>query len=116
MPQKQFKLGNLSESGFGIFGGPGLGWKEWRIRRSVILVSWGAPTPITLRLYISQLHYFTSDHKSENGEHTKKNPYPKPNIARIANAVPFTLYSRVTMNDEIVVLNCQKCNQCLTNL
>ena len=36
------------------------------------------------------------------------------NIARIANAVPFTLYSRVTMNDEIVVLNCQKCNQCLT--
>ena len=37
-----------------------------------------------------------------------------PNIARIANAVPFTLYSRVTMNDEIVVLNCQKCNQCLT--
>ena len=38
----------------------------------------------------------------------------KKNIARIANAVPFTLYSRVTMNDEIVVLNCQKCNQCLT--
>ena len=36
------------------------------------------------------------------------------NIARIANAVPFTLNSRVTMNDEIVVLNCQKCNQCLT--
>ena len=36
------------------------------------------------------------------------------NIARIANAVPFTLYSRVTMNDEIVVLNCQKCNQCPT--
>ena len=36
------------------------------------------------------------------------------NIARIANAVPFTLYSRVTMNDEIVVLNCQKCKQCLT--
>ena len=27
------------------------------------------------------------------------------NIARIANAVPFT------MNDEIVFLNCQKCNQ-----
>ena len=38
----------------------------------------------------------------------------KKNIARIANAVPFTLNSRVTMNDEIVVLNCQKCNQCLT--
>ena len=38
----------------------------------------------------------------------------KKNIARIANAVPFTLYSRVTMNDEIVVLNCQKYNQCLT--
>ena len=36
------------------------------------------------------------------------------NIARIANAVPFTLYSWVTMNDEIVVLNCQKYNQCLT--
>ena len=35
------------------------------------------------------------------------------NIARIANAVPVTLYSRVTMNVEIVVLNCQKCNQCL---
>ena len=35
------------------------------------------------------------------------------NIARIANAVPFTLYSRVTMNDGIVVLNCQKCKtQC----
>ena len=30
---------------------------------------------------------------------------------KIANAVPFALYSRVTMNDEIVVLNCQKCNQ-----
>ena len=35
------------------------------------------------------------------------------NIARIANAVPVTLYSRVTVNVEIVVLNCQKCNQCL---
>ena len=35
------------------------------------------------------------------------------NIARIANAVPVTLYSRVTMNVEIVVLDCQKCNQCL---
>ena len=33
------------------------------------------------------------------------------NIARIANAVPVTLYSRVTVNVEIVVLNCQKCNQ-----
>ena len=32
------------------------------------------------------------------------------NIARIANAVPVTLYSRVTVNVEIVVLNCQKCN------
>ena len=30
------------------------------------------------------------------------------------NAVPVNLYSRVTMNLEIVVLNCQKCNQCLT--
>ena len=35
------------------------------------------------------------------------------NIARIANAVPVTLYSRVTLNVEIVVLNCQKCNHCL---
>ena len=35
------------------------------------------------------------------------------NIARIATAVPVTLYSRDTMNVEIVVLNCQKCNQCL---
>ena len=35
------------------------------------------------------------------------------NIARIANAVPITLYSRVTVNVEIVVLNCQKCEQCL---
>ena len=35
------------------------------------------------------------------------------NIARIANAVPVTLYSRVTVNVEIVVLNCQTCNQCL---
>ena len=35
------------------------------------------------------------------------------NIARIANAVPVTLYSRVTMIVNIVVLNCQKCNQCL---
>ena len=30
------------------------------------------------------------------------------NIARIANAVPVTLHSRVTLNVEIVVLNCQK--------
>ena len=37
----------------------------------------------------------------------------KQNIAKIANAVPVTLYSRVTVNVEIVVLNCQKCNQCL---
>ena len=35
------------------------------------------------------------------------------NIARIANAVPFTLYLRVTVNNEIVVLNCYKCYQCL---
>ena len=35
------------------------------------------------------------------------------NIARIANAVPVTLYSRVTVNLESVVLNCQKYNQCL---
>ena len=35
------------------------------------------------------------------------------NIARIANAVPVTLYSRVTLNVKIVVLNCQKCNHCL---
>ena len=35
------------------------------------------------------------------------------NIAKIANAVPVTLYSRVTVNVEIVVLNCEKCNQCL---
>ena len=33
------------------------------------------------------------------------------NIARIENAVPVTLYSKVTMNVEIVDLNCQKCNQ-----
>ena len=41
-----------------------------------------------------------------------KTPQERPiskNIARIANAVPVTLYSRVTLN---VVLNCQKCNQC----
>ena len=37
----------------------------------------------------------------------------RKNIAKIANAVPVTLYSRVTVNVEIVVLNCQKCNQCL---
>ena len=37
----------------------------------------------------------------------------KKNIARIANAVPVTLYSMVTVNVEIVVLNCWKCNQCL---
>ena len=43
-----------------------------------------------------------------------KNANFTTNIARIANAVPFTLYSRATMNDEIVVLNCQKCYQCLT--
>ena len=36
----------------------------------------------------------------------------KKNIARIANAVPVTLYSRVTVNVEIVVLNCQECNRC----
>ena len=30
----------------------------------------------------------------------------KENIARIANAVLVTLYSRVTMNVKIVVLNC----------
>ena len=30
----------------------------------------------------------------------------KKNIARIANAVPVTLYSRITVNVEIVVLNC----------
>ena len=35
------------------------------------------------------------------------------NISRIVNAVPVTLYSRVPINVEIVVLNCQKCNQCL---
>ena len=35
------------------------------------------------------------------------------NIARIANAVPVTLYSRVTVNVKTVVLNCQKCNQCI---
>ena len=35
------------------------------------------------------------------------------NITRIANAVPVTLYSRVTVNADIVILNCQKCNQCL---
>ena len=37
----------------------------------------------------------------------------KKNIARIANVVPVTLYSRVTVNVESVVLNCQKYNQCL---
>ena len=35
------------------------------------------------------------------------------NIARIANAVPVILKSRVTMNVKIVVLNCHRCNQCL---
>ena len=34
------------------------------------------------------------------------------NIASIANAVPVTLYSRVTMNVEIVVLNCQSLLSC----
>ena len=33
--------------------------------------------------------------------------------SQIANAVPVTLYSRATVNVEIVVLNCRKCNQCL---
>ena len=42
-----------------------------------------------------------------------KSMSPSVNIARIANAVPVTLHSRVTMNIEIVALNCQKCNQCL---
>ena len=37
----------------------------------------------------------------------------KLNIARIANAVPVNLYSRITVKVEIVVLNCQNCNQCL---
>ena len=37
----------------------------------------------------------------------------KKKIERIANAVPVALYSRVPINVEIVVLNCQKCNQCL---
>ena len=35
----------------------------------------------------------------------------KENIARIANAVTITLYSKVIVH--IVVLNCRKCNQCL---
>ena len=34
--------------------------------------------------------------------------------ARIANAVPVTLYWRVTVNVEMVVLNCHVCNQCLS--
>ena len=34
-------------------------------------------------------------------------------IAIIADAVPVTLYSRVTKNVEIVVINYQKCYQCL---
>ena len=34
---------------------------------------------------------------------------PFKNITRIANAVPVTLYSRVVIIVEIVVLNCQKC-------
>ena len=38
---------------------------------------------------------------------------PSEYIARIANAVPVTLYSMFTANVEIVVLNIQKCNQCL---
>ena len=38
-------------------------------------------------------------------ENLTKNINFDENIARIVNAVPFTLYSRVTMNDEIVVLN-----------
>ena len=44
---------------------------------------------------------------------TTKRTAKTKNIARIANAVPVTLYSKVTMNVGIVVLNCQKCNQCL---
>ena len=47
------------------------------------------------------------------GERKMALPVPKTNITRIANAVPFTLCSRVAMNVEIVVLICQKCNQCL---
>ena len=44
-----------------------------------------------------------------------KTPQERPiskNIARIANAVPVTLYSRVTLDVEIVVLSCQKFNCC----
>ena len=41
------------------------------------------------------------------------NLFLSENIARIANAVTITLYSKVTMQVHIVVLNCQKCNQCL---
>ena len=49
----------------------------------------------------------TKSEKGRKGEETKRQ---KENIARIANAVPVSLYSRDTMNVEIVVLNCQKCN------
>ena len=46
---------------------------------------------------------------------TKKIVSPSK-IARIANFVPVTLYSRVTVIVEIVVLNCQNFNQCLKGL
>ena len=35
--------------------------------------------------------------------HRKKNSPHSKNITRIADAVPFALYSRVTMNDEIAL-------------
>ena len=50
-------------------------------------------------------------HKNLQRSRQKSRQSREVNIARIANAVPVTLYSRVTMNVEIVVLNCQKCNQ-----
>ena len=49
----------------------------------------------------------------ELGKNTILSLFFSKNIARIANAVSVTLYSRVTVNLQIVVINCQKCNQCL---
>ena len=62
--------------------------------------------PYIIVILISSIFVFVFTLQSQLKERVMKK-----NIGRIANAVPFTLLSRVTMNDEIVVLNCQKCNQ-----
>ena len=59
------------------------------------------------------MRILTNIAKGRGLAHTTEVTSSLKNIARIVNAVPVTLYSRVTVNVEIVVLNCQKCNQCL---